>query len=227
MNRGAEASARDEEGRSLATREPELGDAVLAPVDQCSADILGRLLGRCSRRSLAALGNLGGIRELVYSSEADLRGAGFTREQARLLRAAGELGRRAVGAVPVIGRRLGQASDVAAHMKARLEGIGVEEFWAIGLNVRHRVLFDERLAAGSLTGVEVHPRDIFRVLIRTGAAAVIFCHNHPSGDPTPSGQDVELTKRLREVGELCGITVLDHVIVGHQGHVSLSERGWR
>jgi DNA repair protein RadC len=83
------------------------------------------------------------------------------------------------------------------------------------------------LARGSLTGVEVHPRDVFCPLIRTSAAAVIFCHNHPSGDPTPSRQDIALTMRLREVGELCGISVLDHVVVGWEGYTSLADRGWR
>jgi DNA repair protein RadC len=68
---------------------------------------------------------------------------------------------------------------------------------------------------------------VFRPLIKAGAAAVIFCHNHPSGDPSPSRADVELTTRLREVGELCGIPVLDHVVVGFEGYASLSERGWR
>jgi DNA repair protein RadC len=83
------------------------------------------------------------------------------------------------------------------------------------------------LARGSLTGVEIHPRDVFRPLIRSGVAAAIFCHNHPSGSPDPSRSDIELTGRLREVGELVGIPVLDHVIVGWEGFVSLAERNWR
>ena len=66
-----------------------------------------------------------------------------------------------------------------------------------------------------------------RALIRVGASAVIFVHNHPSGIATPSEQDIELTKRLREVGDLCGVTVLDHVVVASTGHVSMRERGWR
>jgi DNA repair protein RadC len=126
-----------------------------------------------------------------------------------------------------VGKRLAAASDVWAHMRARLAGLPVEEFWAIAVDVRHRVVLDSMIARGSLTGVEVHPRDVFRTLIKAGAAAVIFCHNHPSGDAEPSRQDVELTTRLREVGDLCGITVLDHVVVGRNGYVSLAERGWR
>ena len=68
---------------------------------------------------------------------------------------------------------------------------------------------------------------MFRPLIRQGIAAVIFCHNHPSGDPAPSRADIELTSRLRDVGELVGIPVLDHVVVGWEGFVSLAERNWR
>jgi DNA repair protein RadC len=112
-------------------------------------------------------------------------------------------------------------------MRARLAGLPAEEFWAIGLDARHRVVFDEMLARGSLTGVEIHPRDVFRRLIRSGVAAVIFTHNHPSGDPAPSRADLELTTRLREVGEVCGIPVLDHVVVGTDGFESLASRGWR
>jgi DNA repair protein RadC len=97
----------------------------------------------------------------------------------------------------------------------------------VALDVRHRVQGELCVARGSLTGVEVHPRDVFRPLIRSAAAAVIFCHNHPSGDPTPSRQDVELTARLRDVGELCGIPVVDHVVVGWEGYASLAERNWR
>jgi DNA repair protein RadC len=95
----------------------------------------------------------------------------------------------------------------------------------LALDVRHRLLFETCVARGSLTGVEVHPRDVFRTLIRGAAASVIFCHNHPSGDPAPSHQDLELTKRLREVGELCGIVVLDHVVVASDGFVSIASQG--
>ena len=82
------------------------------------------------------------------------------------------------------------------------------------------------IARGSLTGVEVHPREVFRPLIRASAAAALLCHNHPSGDPSPSRQDLELTARLKEVGELCGIAILDHVVVAAEGYTSLAERGW-
>src|SRR5439155_23914272 len=172
-------------------------------------------------------GRLGGLRGLGQASERELcRQPGIGPARAAVVHAALELGRRAAGARPKPGRRLGAAADVWTHYRARLALSPVEEFWALALDVRHRLQFELCAARGSLTGVEVHPRDVFRPLIRASTAAVIFCHNHPSGDPTPSRQDLDLTARLREVGELCGITVLDHVVVAAEGFTSLADRGW-
>jgi DNA repair protein RadC len=104
--------------------------------------------------------------------------------------------------------------------------VGHEEFWTVALDARHRVVSERCLARGSLTGVEVHPREVFRPLLREAAAAVLLVHNHPSGDPTPSRQDIELTTRLRQTGDLCGVSVLDHLVVASEGYVSLADRGW-
>ena len=127
---------------------------------------------------------------------------------------------------PIAGRRIATARDVY-DLLPELRAEGREHFVSFALNVRHHVIHKRILAIGSLTGVEVHPREVFRQAIIDGAAALIFSHNHPSGDPTPSRPDVELTGRLREVGEVCGIAVLDHVIVAIDGFVSLAERGWK
>jgi DNA repair protein RadC len=170
----------------------------------------------------------GGLAGLSLAAELELRDqAGIGPVRAAVVMAALELGRRAAAARPARGQRLAGASDVWTYFRARLAPLRVEEFWAVALDVRHRVQGELCVARGSLTGVEVHPRDVFRPLIRAAAAAVIFCHNHPSGDPTPSRQDIELTGRLREVGELCGIPVVDHVVVGWEGYASLAERNWR
>ena len=172
----------------------------------------------------------GGLAGLARASLHELRGQpGVGLAKGAAIQAALELGRRAAGERPARGRRIVSAHDIWTHLRARLAGCSVEEFWALALDVRHRVLWESCLARGSLTGVEVHPRDAFRPLIRGGAAAVIFCHNHPSGDPSPSRQDIDLTTRLREVGDLCGIAVLDHVVVGTDGFVSLAQdprTGW-
>jgi DNA repair protein RadC len=173
---------------------------------------------------LAHAGDLRGLAERAEAELCALPGVGPAR--AAVIQAAVEIGRRVTGSRPERGRYLGNAADVWTHYRARLATSPVEEFWALALDVRHRVLMENCVARGSLTGVEVHPRDVFRTLIRSAAASVIFCHNHPSGDPTPSRQDLELTTRLRQVGELCGINVLDHVIVASDGFVSLASRGW-
>jgi DNA repair protein RadC len=101
-----------------------------------------------------------------------------------------------------------------------------EHFVVFDLDVRHRIIARRVVHIGTLSGVEVHPREVFRDAIVNASAAVILAHNHPSGDPTPSRQDLEITARLRQVGELLGITVLDHVIVADDGFVSLADRGW-
>lgn len=195
--------------------------------DDCSARLVADVMGSTSERAAEVMHSAGGLEALANASEPELLALSLSPTRAKRLHAAFELGRLSVGRRPRRGSRLAGASDVWLHMRARLSGVPVEEFWAIAMDVRHRVVIDSMIARGSLTGVEVHPRDVFRTLIKAGAAAVIFCHNHPSGDPTPSRQDIELTVRLREVGDLCGIPVLDHVVVGAQGFVSLAERNWR
>jgi DNA repair protein RadC len=222
-------SAPDVGGRYPTRPSPAAGTprTVRPEMPDRTARLVAEILAVNPVRAIAILTELGGLGGLANASEADLVGAGLSRKRARMVRAAFELGRASVGARPRVGRRLAGSSDVYQHMSARLAGLPVEEFWALGLDVRHRVALDEMVARGSLSGVEVHPRDVFRRLIRAGVASVIFTHNHPSGDPTPSRQDIELTSRLREVGDMCGIAVLDHVVVGFDGYVSLAERSWR
>jgi DNA repair protein RadC len=175
----------------------------------------------------ALLQRTGGLEGLARASMVELCGSlGVGVARGCAIQAALELGRRTVGERPARGQRIRAAADVWTHLRARLATCAVEEFWALALDARHRILWESCLARGSLTGVEVHPRDVFRPLIRGGAAAAIFCHNHPSGDPAPSRQDLELTSRLRDVGDLCGIAVLDHVVVGAEGFTSLAQDYW-
>jgi DNA repair protein RadC len=174
---------------------------------------------------LRGSGGVGGLLRATSNELAAFSGIGPVR--ATQVLAALELGRRAVAGQPERGQRVAGASEVWTYFRSRLAPLSIEEFWALGLDVRHRVQSEHCLARGSLTGVEIHPRDVFRPLIRQATAAVIFCHNHPSGDPSPSRADIELTARLRAVGDLCGIPVLDHVVVGWEGYASLAERNWR
>ena len=96
---------------------------------------------------------------------------------------------------------------------------------ALLLDGKNRVIREVRISEGSLNQSIVHPREVFNPAVRESAAAVILVHNHPTGDPTPSREDLDLTRRLKEAGELMGIRVLDHVIIGDGSYVSLADRG--
>ena len=93
------------------------------------------------------------------------------------------------------------------------------------LDARHRVLRSEMISQGTLTASLVHPREVFRPALRDAAAALVLVHNHPSGDPTPSAEDREVTTRLASAGEILGVRVLDHIVVAERGFCSLREQG--
>lgn len=100
-----------------------------------------------------------------------------------------------------------------------------EQFRGLYLNTRNRLIHDEVISMGSLNLSVVHPREVFRPAVEYGAAAVILAHNHPSGDPEPSADDIKITKQLVEAGRLMEIEVLDHLIIGEEKFVSLKEKG--
>lgn len=113
----------------------------------------------------------------------------------------------------------------AANRLSHLEGRRQEVFVVLLLDARHCLLRRVTVAMGTLAAAPVHPRDVFREAIRRNAAAVLIAHNHPSGNPEPSRDDLELTKRLARIGTLVGIEVLDHIIITKGSYVSLRERG--
>ena len=106
------------------------------------------------------------------------------------------------------------------------EGLDREHFLICGLDAKHRVIGINVVSVGTLTLSIVHPREVFKPLIVMNAAAWLCAHNHPSGDTAPSQEDRLLTKRLREAGELLGITLLDHLILGEARHFSFADDGW-
>lgn len=136
--------------------------------------------------------------------------------------AAFELGRRALFERQLPPQLRGP-EDVARLMVPRMAGLAQECFFVIGINARNQLLAEFPIARGTLSAVEVHPREVFRPLIRISAAAAILAHNHPSGDPTPSGEDLDLTRRLREVGDLVGIPIIDHIVVAGARYRSITE----
>ena len=114
----------------------------------------------------------------------------------------------------ILGQSFENARQVYDHFKIRLGTARQEEFHVLILDNKHRVIEEKMITLGTLTQSLVHPREIFAPAIELRAASVILIHSHPSGDPKPSQQDIEITKRLSEVGEIMGIKVLDHVIIG-------------
>ncbi|GAE93031.1 DNA repair protein RadC [Gracilibacillus boraciitolerans JCM 21714] len=101
-----------------------------------------------------------------------------------------------------------------------------EHFVALFLDTKNKVIHKETVFIGSLNASIVHPREVFRIAIKKASGSIIVCHNHPSGDPIPSNEDVQVTKRLKESGKMIGIEVLDHIIIGDGNFISLKEKGY-
>lgn len=123
-------------------------------------------------------------------------------------------------------RQVRQAKDIVDFMAPIAEGLDREHFWCILLDGRNRVTGLNVVSVGTLTTALVHPREVWKPAILGSAAAVVLCHNHPSGDPTPSGEDIALTRRLDQAGEVVGIRLLDHIVLGEAGgYRSLADDG--
>jgi len=168
----------------------------------------------------------GGLRGLRSASLAELRAvAGVGRVKAARLAATCELARRLMAEPSDPGRLLASGRAVFDSYRWRLVDLRQEVFLAIALDARCRIVREFVVARGTLTACPVHPREVFRPLIRAAAASCVVVHNHPSGDPEPSAEDVILSRRLRRAGEVLGVALLDHVIVATRGFVSLAERG--
>jgi len=182
--------------------------------------VAGRSATELGSRLLEHAGSLAALSRADARELAAVHGIGVAR--ATRLAAAFQLGQRAV-AEPLPGQIIRSSHDIYHHMQPRLRGLLQEVFIVIALDARNAIMTEVEIARGSLTSVDVHPREVFRPLIRLAAAGAVVCHNHPSGDPTPSPDDVALTRRLRRAGNLVGIPVLDHVVVGAEGYASIGE----
>jgi DNA repair protein RadC len=138
------------------------------------------------------------------------------------IQAALELGRRVAAEPLEANGRIRGPDDVFQRMGPLLRDLRQEEFHALLLNTQHRVVRDVLVTRGILDASLIHPREVFRAAVVESAAGIILVHNHPSGDPTPSGEDRAVTRQLTSAGRAMGIPVLDHVIVGHERFVSLA-----
>ncbi len=183
----------------------------------------------CRERDALAVANellaaRGGLRGLSRSTVDDLRrGAGIGRARAAQILAAIELGRRTLTRGTPWRPQLRTTADTAAFLMPLFGGRPVEQFGLVLLDTKHRVIRTAIVAVGTQNATVVEPRDVFREAVQGSAAAVVVFHNHPSGDPLPSPDDVALTRRLWAAGELLGVDLMDHVILGDARYYSFKE----
>lgn len=212
-----------------ATREAiALGGAVELTDEQLVAAVIRE--GTGARRALDLSADLlrekGGLSELADASWIDLlRFGGVGPARAAALLAAFELGRRAL-ARPANGERLSSSAQVHGTFWPMLACERVEVFCCAMVDAKLRLMRAQVISKGTLTASIVHPRDAYRPAVRAAASGVIFAHNHPSGDPLPSDEDMRITGRLEEVGGILGIPLLDHVVIGSDGsYYSFADAG--
>jgi DNA repair protein RadC len=192
-------------------------------------EVLALILGRgikdesvmaTSQKLISRFGGLKGFANASLEELTQTKGIGPAK--AAQIKAALELSKRLEADVSEKPQQaLKSPEDVVAVMRAKLKGKKKEHFWVICLDTRSRLINCRPVSIGSLDTSIVHPREVFKEAVSSSAASVIFVHNHPSGDPEPSKEDIELTKRLAKAGEIMGIDVLDHIIVCDRDYASL------
>lgn len=196
------------------------------------AELLALILGHAANRSAAAIvhdllerfGDLAGIGGAAVEELMGFEGIGLIR--ALRLKASFEAGRRSIIAERErTVREVKCPDDVAALLGPEMNRLDREHFKAVLLNTKNRVIKIVTVAIGSLNAALVHPREIFKAAVIASAAGFIIVHNHPTGNPEPSREDGELTERFVRCGDLMGIDLVDHIIIGGNRFVSMRERG--
>ena len=169
----------------------------------------------------------GCLRKMEQASLAEicsLKGIGEAR--AAQLKVSLELGKRLFNNTVNKGPAFPAGKDVYSYFHPRFSGLKKEVFHCALLDVKNRLIRESRISEGTLTSSVIHPRESFREAIKESAVSVIFVHNHPSGDPQPSREDILITEKLASAGETVGIRVLDHIIIGDGEYTSMLEKGY-
>ncbi|MER2597949.1 MAG: DNA repair protein RadC [Caldilineales bacterium] len=183
----------------------------------------GENVVRVAEKLLARHEGLPGLAQATVQEMCAERGMGEAK--AAQVKAALELGRRLLVAAPHERPQVRAPGDAANLLMAEMSLLTQEHLRTVLLDTRNRVISIPTVYIGSLNSTSVRVGEVFREAIRTNSAAMIVVHNHPSGDPSPSPEDVQITRRLSEAGSLLSIEVLDHLVIGRQRFVSMKERG--
>ncbi len=183
----------------------------------------GENVVRVAEKLLARHDGLPGMAQATIQELCQDKGVGEAK--AIQIKAALELGRRLLVAAPHERPQIRQPADAANLLMAEMQLLAQEHLRTVLLDTRNRVISTPTIYVGSLNAASVRVGETFREAIRANSAAMILVHNHPSGDPTPSPEDVQVTRQIVEAGSLLNIDVLDHLIIGRQRFVSMKERG--
>ncbi|WP_159881154.1 RadC family protein [Paenibacillus puerhi] len=178
---------------------------------------------RLAERLLRESGGLRKLADVSTEQLTEIKGIGAAK--ALQIKAGIELGRRMARSTMNDAVTIRSPQDAAALLMEDMRYLQKEHFVCLFLNTKNHVIGQETLSMGSLNASIVHPREVFRAAIKRSSASIVCAHNHPSGDPTPSPEDIQLTQRLVEAGEIVGIEVLDHLVIGDRRFVSLKELG--
>jgi DNA repair protein RadC len=176
--------------------------------------------------SMALLDSFKTLRNIDAASISELSSMkGLGTAKIAQIKAAFELGKRLMGE-PSDGKPVFSSShSIYSYFAPRFKNLKKEFFIGVLLDAKNRLIRECKVSEGTLTNSLIHPREAFKEAVKESAASVIFVHNHPSGDPTPSRDDIVITERLKSEGDIIGISVLDHVIIGDGKYVSLKEKG--
>ena len=177
-----------------------------------------------ANRVLSSFDKIQDLKDATIEEYTKVKGVG--QAKATLLLAATELGKRLYQQHSEDRFIIRSPEDAAAFLMTDMTSLNQEHFVVLFMNVKNEVLHKQTIFIGSLNSAIVHPREIFREAVKRSAASIICAHNHPSGNPSPSPEDIEVTKRLTDAGALMGIEVLDHVIIGDHQFISLKEKGY-
>ncbi len=170
--------------------------------------------------------HLGSAIQLLRSSQEEICHYGkVSRKQATCLGAALALGRHLFCAPLRVGERFSNSREIFQRYRARFFSASKEYFVSLQLNSKNQLIREVLVSIGSLSTSIVHPREVFSPAVRDSTAALILLHNHPSGDPSPSREDRELTQRLWRAGKILGIRVMDHVVLGNDDYFSFADAG--